>query len=941
MNNNSNQLKGLFLNTKKASCSIYESGLMIYKALILSELYHLDYIEIDQDSCEVSNQYNFYIFNYHHTAMGWLDTHKLKGKLLGLKVTLVLEVSPNDPFVLCPKTDFDVYCTLDPTININDKRVYAFPRPLETFENIISYQESEIPVIGTFGFATAGKGFELVVEAVNCEFEEAIIKINIPPAFYADNVCWNLHKRNYAEYLSELCKKVAKPNIQVIVSHEYMTKEDLVQWCSQNTLNCFLYNRNQPGLSATTDQAISSGRPLAVSNNPTFRHIHTYIKPYPYQTLRESIQSSQTQVLKIQKDWNPINFAKQFEKVLQDNQSFIHQSEYVDRLVELDSRKVVKPKTQPSTLQKLISKIERKSTNILENLGYKKKKNAPPSIPMYASVLQSTPLAEIDNKILNIKAENTILIVSHKQKTCGIYQYGINITRALQKSSRYSFIYVECSREDELEEYITQNNPSVIIYNYYPAIMPWLNSQITRKYKAIQMGIMHEVTQEEADKATQEMFDYHLSPDPTLIENNPYVIKTPRLIIPYINSTFAPDVVTIGSFGFGFRDKGFEKLIETVQNEFDQARIVLHIPFNEIVDPEGSRHALNTAQRCRELVNKSGIELIINHEFLDLHKLLDFLAGNTLNAFFYDTNKERGISSCIEHALAVQRPISITKCGMFRHVFNANPSIYIENSSLNEIIDNGISPLVPFYNAWSEDNFILSFEMILDKVMRKDQYLIVNNDVFFNRILDNQARYLYSSAIQELFKLVPDMMGRKIKEANVQQAFVVDTVKRFAHNFAISNILCVGSYEDTAASTLKVLGYEMEEIDPLLNYDLNTFFHLPSTKKQCYQVIFSTSVLEHVVNDELFVQQIAELLAPDGVAILTCDYNDQYQIGDSIPDVDNRLYTQKDFNQRIIPLLKDCHLVDEPQWDCPCPDFVYAGKYRYTFATLVFQKNSL
>jgi hypothetical protein len=33
--------------------------------------------------------------------------------------------------------------------------------------------------------------------------------------------------------------------------------------------------------------------------------------------------------------------------------------------------------------------------------------------------------------------------------------------------------------------------------------------------------------------------------------------------------------------------------------------------------------------------------------------------------------------------------------------------------------------------------------------------------------------------------------------------------------------------------------------------------------------------------------------------------------------------------------------VDEPQWDCPNPDFVYAGKYRYTFATLVFQKNSL
>ena len=939
MNNDFNQLKGLFLNTKKATCSIYESGLMAYNALVLSNLYNIDYLEIDKDSCTVSDKYDFYVFNYHHTAMGWLDTSKLRKRLSGLKATLVLEVSPNDPFVLCPKNDFDVYCSLDPTININDRKVYGFPRPLETLDDIISYEEKTIPVIGTFGFATVGKGFELVVEAVNNEFEEAIVKINIPPAIYADNIFWNLHKRNYAEYLGDLCKKVAKPNIQVIISHDYMSKEELVNWCSQNTLNCFLYNRNQPGLSATTDQAISSGRPLAISNNPTFRHIHSYIKPYPYQTLKDSIKSSQTQVLKIQKDWHPTNFAKQFETVLSDNQRFIDKSKNVDLLIKLDSRKIAKPKIRPSTWEKIAGKIERNSTRILKKLGYKK--NDPPSIPMYPSALQSAPLGEIENNILNTKAENTILIVSHKQQTCGIYQYGINITRALQKSLRYSFIYVECSNEVELEEYITQTNPSVIIYNYYPLTMPWLNSQITSKYKAIQMGVMHEVTQDEADKATQEMFDYHLSPDPTLIENNPYVIKIPRLIIPYLNSTFAPDIVTIGSFGFGFSDKGFEKLIETVQNEFDQARIILHIPFNEIVDPEGCYHALNTAQRCRELVTKSGIELIINHQFLDLHKLLDFLAGNTLNAFFYDVHKQKGISSCIEHALAVQRPIAITKCGMFRHVSKALPSICIEESSLTDIISNGIVPLIPFYNEWSEDNFILSFEKILDKVMSKGQYPIVDNSVIFNRILNNQARYIYRSAIQELFTSVPNMMERKIKEANIQQAFVVDTVKRFAHNFTSPKILCVGSYEDTAAATLKSLGYEMEEIDPVLNYDLNTYFHLPSTNKQSYQLIFSTSVLEHVDNDELFMTQIAELLAPDGVAILTCDYNDQYQLGDPIPDVDNRLYTQKDLKQRILPLLKDCHLVDEPQWDCPNPDFVYAGKYRYTFATLVFQKNSL
>ena len=100
-------------------------------------------------------------------------------KLPGLKLTWVLEVDPNDPFVLCPKDSFDVYCVLDPSMKIDNKRVYVFPRPLEIIEDIAPYQETAIPTIGTFGFATPGKGFELVVDAVNREFEQAIIKINM------------------------------------------------------------------------------------------------------------------------------------------------------------------------------------------------------------------------------------------------------------------------------------------------------------------------------------------------------------------------------------------------------------------------------------------------------------------------------------------------------------------------------------------------------------------------------------------------------------------------------------------------------------------------------------------------------------------------------------------------------------------------------------------
>ncbi|BCM90842.1 hypothetical protein IAD21_02704 [Abditibacteriota bacterium] len=307
--------RGLFLNPTKANCSIHESGRMVFDCLKLSDKYDLDYVEVSEEKRQISTGYDFYAFNYHHQTMGWLDTRSVR-QLPGLKLTFVLETLPNDPFVLCPSDAFDVYCALDPTMNVEDARVYAFPRPLEPAPAMRPYQEPKVPVIGSFGFATRGKGFELVVEAVNMEFERAIVRINIPPATYLAPPPPGSASLDYADYLTEFCQQTAREGIEVVVTRDYMDKEELIQWCGQNTLNCFLYDRKMPGLSATTDQAISSGRPLAIGTNETFRHIHAAIKPYPLRSLKESIEVSQAEVMQLQKEWSAEKFTLRFEEVL-------------------------------------------------------------------------------------------------------------------------------------------------------------------------------------------------------------------------------------------------------------------------------------------------------------------------------------------------------------------------------------------------------------------------------------------------------------------------------------------------------------------------------------------------------------------------------------------------------------------------------------------------
>ncbi len=335
-------IKGLFINNIKAKDSIYESGMMVYNCLLLSKKYHLEYIEVSKDHRTIPLDYDFYFFNYHPSTMAWMDTSSLKN-IPGIIITMILEVLPNDPFVMCPDNHFHGYCVLDPTVSLKNKKVFPFPRPLDTVITPPVYIEKNIPVIGSFGFATKGKGFQHVVEAVNNEFERAVVRINIP---YGDFVP---DSEQYAKLLADVCKQKAKKGIEVVVTHDYMEKDELIEWCGQNTLNCFLYDRNMPGLAATTDQAIVAGRPLAVSQNDTFRHILAYLPAYPTISLKHSIENSTQWVRQMQSDWSPQSFAGKFELMLE------------ELLIKVSLPKIGKEKFEIPVLKKsLVTKLRKK-----------------------------------------------------------------------------------------------------------------------------------------------------------------------------------------------------------------------------------------------------------------------------------------------------------------------------------------------------------------------------------------------------------------------------------------------------------------------------------------------------------------------------------------------------------------------------------------------------
>ena len=91
--------------------------------------------------------------------------------------------------------------------------------------------------------------------------------------------------------------------------------------------------------------------------------------------------------------------------------------------------------------------------------------------------------------------------------------------------------------------------------------------------------------------------------------------------------------------------------------------------------------------------------------------------------------------------------------------------------------------------------------------------------------------------------------------------------------------MCVGCYEDSAVASLEYFGYRIKGVDPALNYDLSTYIKKYPQNRGTFDIIFSTSVIEHVEDDERFVREIYDLLSPGGVAILPVPHtsNNEYR----------------------------------------------------------------
>lgn len=293
-----------------------------------------------------------------------------------------------------------------------------------------------------------------------------------------------------------------------------------------------------------------------------------------------------------------------------------------------------------------------------------------------------------------------VLFINPDKQRCGVHQYGRRLHSILAESKKL-----------EVHEGPIGSTPpcDVIIYNWHPIIDPGMSAigfLPPGWEKAKRAIIYHD------GEVNDSLVDAVLFSDPSSPANRNKWHHIGRPLPDFLPRTRNPlgDQVVVGIHGFC--GAWAVRVVEKVSNEYERATIRMLLPPSDHCDPSAAT-ARAVADQCMA-VRGAGITISVTHDFLTELGLLEWLSHNDVNCFIRDPAPSSGISSALDAALAVRRPIAINRHPMFRHMTNLEPSICVDDLSIGQIIRNGLTPLVPVYDRNRREMVRAEVELILD-----------------------------------------------------------------------------------------------------------------------------------------------------------------------------------------------------------------------------------
>lgn len=295
----------LFIDSVEKQCGVNSYGERTFHILCKSKKYKFHRC-IPTSMWEYELFINIYkpsgvIINYHPSTLPWFsgDRHCPYKQY-------ILFHEGSKPANLHPDLWLNVDSLMEETWDS-----FSVPRPL--VQPVKKYTKlSNRLLIGSFGFSFGNKGYGRIVKMVTEQFEDALIRLHMPRAYYGDR-----DGEARAGVIPGCFNEVKKPLVKLEISDSWLDDDTLLNWLSNNDLNIFLYDKMEGrGLSSVIDYALSVDVPLAINDSDMFRHIQKPEINVANKSLQEIINQGTAPLQEFKDLWSNENFLAKYEHIL-------------------------------------------------------------------------------------------------------------------------------------------------------------------------------------------------------------------------------------------------------------------------------------------------------------------------------------------------------------------------------------------------------------------------------------------------------------------------------------------------------------------------------------------------------------------------------------------------------------------------------------------------
>ena len=303
-------MKILQVNHKEHQCGVYQFGKRFKNLASRSKMADHYYLETNsaEEFISVRDEINpdFIIYNWHVITMTWLTDEMITGQPdIGhwfiFHDGYVRQVY--DGYLFSGQGEKDSWA-----LRIEPSKSVVLPRPLFDYKNI--HEKNDIPHVGSFGFGGWQKGFPDLVTLTGESFEQAVLNIHMPFAYFGDRLGVETRK------IADMCKELdIYPGLELNITHSFKTDEETLDFLGKNDINVFLYRASSEGLSSVTDYALSVDRPLAITDDMMFRHLVNDKILVGNNTLKEIMDRGTEPIQHLIDAWSTESFVKEFDSL--------------------------------------------------------------------------------------------------------------------------------------------------------------------------------------------------------------------------------------------------------------------------------------------------------------------------------------------------------------------------------------------------------------------------------------------------------------------------------------------------------------------------------------------------------------------------------------------------------------------------------------------------